>query len=878
MRRPLPLLLALLSLTFTWVAPAAAQGEVVAPDAGFSLTIDVEGWEHTSQETDGRLSVLAAGPPALGGLVQLSIQVTGSQEEGPDASLAAINALRDQVANAPQIELGEALELSIDGETAHGIVVKQSDSGVDFRVHLCFLHANGFQYRIQFHAPDENFDEHWPNAQQVLESFQLIEVDEATAKQQSLAQLAAHCGSLVNWAPHWKDAAARSKAEGKLIVVAIHSIPGFNLGDPLMQGPFSDPEVITLMNNRFVGFVWQRGKDAPFVDPEVFGLGPATFGSGLLIVKPDGEVVRQVYLPNGLFVAEALRSVIAGLPSGSAMPVPTDQPHADRLRFALDNGMMEMASELAVPLPRSGTIETPELSVQRTRYYRITRQAKLGIAAAQRALNFKPAAPLQVALMLELIRLHTGSGQVDQAMDVATELGELLANKSAETSISDADQAEFMLQRLSLTWANGNKEEAIEIARKLCDTLPEQPQAWVSAAALTGPAFKMETTPDLGWPDDYAFEATQIPTAAAPVDALETEAALDEAVAWLISAQSEEGHWRTPHGIGESQKAPDPVTMASQVIAIKALLDYAAASDDLEHAELCRMAAMRGLDRYLANRELGREHPREVAYMDYTCWGSSYGVYGMVSVLRHFDEGHINPSRHQLGKIRGELRYLVDDLVRIQQQNGGWSYYLSGEVGGEATVAAMSFTTATVLMALEDAKPFFDVAIDPTVLERGYDCLESMRGTNAAFEYMVTGARQHTAGKVEILGGAARGPLCTQALVEAGRLKPETMVVPFQRYVEHLPTYGDQSRRALMHCGPETQGSHYLTYDYATGAAALAATSSEIVGDELRASVTEQTLRQLARCRSANGSFIDNPLIGPAAGTGLAIQAMLSLR
>ena len=66
MRRPLPLLLALFSLTFTWVAPVAAQGEVVAPDAGFSLTVDVEGWEHTSQEADGRLSVLATGPPALG--------------------------------------------------------------------------------------------------------------------------------------------------------------------------------------------------------------------------------------------------------------------------------------------------------------------------------------------------------------------------------------------------------------------------------------------------------------------------------------------------------------------------------------------------------------------------------------------------------------------------------------------------------------------------------------------------------------------------------------------------------------------------------------------------------------------------------------------
>jgi hypothetical protein len=876
MPRPLLPLLTLLSLTFAWVAPVAAQGEVVAPDAGFSLTVDVEGWEHTSQEADGRLSVLATGPPALGGLVQLSILITSSQEEGSEASLAAINTIRDQVANAPQIELGEAIELAIAGKTAHGIVVKQTDSGVDFRVHLCFLHANGFQYRIQFHAPAENFDEHWPKAQQVLESFQLIEVDAATAKQQSLAQLAARCGSLVNWAPQWKDAASRSKAEGKLIVVAIHSIPGFNLGDPLMQGPFSDPEVVTLMNNRFVGYVWKRGMDAPFVDPEVFGLGPATFGSGLLIVKPSGEVVRQVFLPSSLFVAETLRSVIAGLPGGGALPMPTDLSHADSLRFALDHGMMEKAAELAVSIPLSGTIEAPELSVQRARYCRIKRQAKLGVEVAQRALQFEPAAPLQVALMLELIRLHTGSGQLDQAMGIAARLGELLADPANQVAVSDADQAEYRLQQLSLIWADGNKERAIEIARELCDSLPEQPQAWVAAAALVGPAFKMETTPDLGWPDDYAFEAAQIPMAAAAVDVLQIQPALDAAVTWLLGAQNEQGHWLTPHGIGESQKAPDPVTMATQVIAIKALLDYAAACEDQDQAEQCRSAAMRGVERYLANRELVREHPREIAYMDYTCWGSSYGVFGMAAVLDHFAAGNINLGRHHLGKMRQELRYLVADLVRIQQQNGGWSYYLSGEVGGEATVAAMSFTTATVLMALEDAKRL-EFEVDADVLERGYACLESMRGNNAAFEYMITGAQAHSAGKVEILGGAARGPLCTHALVAAGRLEPEAMVVPFQRYVEHLPTYGDQSRRALMHCGPQTQGSHYLTYDYATGAAALAATSREIVGDELRASVKEETLRQLARCRSANGSFIDNPLIGPAAGTGLAIQALLSL-
>ena len=875
MRRPLPLLFALLSLSFSWVAPAAAQGEVHAPDAGFSLTVDVEAWEHTTQEADGRLSVFAAGPPALSGLVQLSLQISPSQKEGPEASLAEINTIRDQVANAPQIELGDAIELAIDGKTAHGIVVKQEDSGVEFQVHLWFLHANGFQYRIQFHAPAENFDEHWPNAQQVLKSLRFIEVDAETAKQQNLAQLAARCGSLVDWAPHWNDAAERAKAEGKLIVVAIHSIPGFNLGDPLMQGPFSDQEVVTLMNNRFVGFVWNRGKDAPFVDEEVFGLGPSTFGTGLLIVKPNGEVVRQVYLPSALFVAEALRITLASIPGAASTQLPPDLSPADRLKFALDHGMMEQAAEWSVSLPASGTAEDPALSLQRARYFRITRFAKAGIAAAELGLANDPEPAVRNALLLELAGLYMGARQIDQAVEHVATLAQL--SESGSEALSDADEAKLHLSMIMLAWAQGEKQEAIDYAKALCTKLPDQPEAWQAAAALIGPAFKMETPPDLGWPDDYAFEAAQIPIAEEAADVFDIDLALDYAVAWLMVAQEDDGHWRTPHGISESQKAPDPVTMASQAIAIKALLDYAAAIDDHEMAEICREVALHGLNRYLANRALGREHPREVAYMDYTCWGSSYGVFGMIAVLDHFGQGNINPSRHLLGEIRGELRYLIGDLARIQQQNGGWSYYLSGEIGGEAIVAAMSFTTATVLMALAEAQQR-EFEVDSAVMDRGYDCLLSMRGKNAAFEYMITGAQKHVAGEVEILGGAARGPLCTQALVAAGRLEPEAMVLPFQRYVEHLPTYGDQSRRALMHCGPQTQGSHYLTYDYATGAAALAATPRDIVTDELRASVKEQTLRQLARCQSGNGSFIDNPLIGPVAGTGLAIQTLLSLR
>jgi hypothetical protein len=162
-------------------------------------------------------------------------------------------------------------------------------------------------------------------------------------------------------------------------------------------------------------------------------------------------------------------------------------------------------------------------------------------------------------------------------------------------------------------------------------------------------------------------------------------------------------------------------------------------------------------------------------------------------------------------------------------------------------------------------------------LERGHTCLASLRGTNGAFAYMRMGAGPFEAGAVGPAGAAARGPVCTLAMRAGNQVGAEAMAPAFSMYTEHLASFGAEARKALMHAGAAGQGSHYLLYDYSTAADALRATPAETVDDATREATRAAIMRQLARCRNADGSFVDNPLIGCAPATGLATMTLLDL-
>jgi hypothetical protein len=229
----------------------------------------------------------------------------------------------------------------------------------------------------------------------------------------------------------------------------------------------------------------------------------------------------------------------------------------------------------------------------------------------------------------------------------------------------------------------------------------------------------------------------------------------------------------------------------------------------------------------------------------------------------------------ELQAIRTEASALAAELAGVQHANGGWSYYVARSVGGSDAGAAMSFTTATVLLALEQANQS-GIEIPQTVLQRGYDCLRGMRGSNGNFCYMKIGSGSDP-GNVNPAESAARGPVCALALIRGGRLESAAIQHALETYIEHLAPFGAEARKALMHAGPASQGSHYLLYDYSTAAQAIRRAANETLDVATRNAARAAILQQLARCRNANGSFVDNPIIGCAAGTGLAVNTLLDL-
>ncbi|MHC4948558.1 MAG: hypothetical protein ACYTG1_09880, partial [Planctomycetota bacterium] len=273
------LAVALALLMVGTVAARGADTVIEAPEAGFRLTIPGDvGWAHQAQrDADGGLTSLALGPPAAGGAVQLSVQVSVVADDSDEAVRDHVARLRASIVGDASITEVVEFGRPIAGRPAHGLSVVQSAAGTEYRVHVVFLRARGIQYRVQLHAPSGQFDEQRAIADRVLDGLELINLDAATAERVRLRGLAARCGSLVEWAVDWEEAARRARARQRLVVVSVHAQPGVALGNALDERVFMSPEVVALMEHRFVGWRWSAGRPAPFVDHEVFGLGGSTF-------------------------------------------------------------------------------------------------------------------------------------------------------------------------------------------------------------------------------------------------------------------------------------------------------------------------------------------------------------------------------------------------------------------------------------------------------------------------------------------------------------------------------------------------------------------------------------------------------------------------
>jgi len=192
------------------------------------------------------------------------------------------------------------------------------------------------------------------------------------------------------------------------------------------------------------------------------------------------------------------------------------------------------------------------------------------------------------------------------------------------------------------------------------------------------------------------------PAAVEPLPAADLEAAIDRGVKFLLSSQREDGSWGSADNTkgGIDIYAPPPGGHHAFRAGVTALCVSALVESGRDD-EAARKAIDRGLA-WLLERlpKLRRATPDAL----YNVWGHAYGIEAL-ALLHRRQAGDAASQSRILDCIKGQ----VELLDRYETVNGGWGYY-DFDVGSKKPAGSPnSFTTATVLLALADAR---DLGID----------------------------------------------------------------------------------------------------------------------------------------------------------------------
>jgi len=685
-------------------------------------------------------------------------------------------------------------------------------------------------------------------------------VNQAPDEDALLRARAARCGSELSWAADWNAAATRARDERKLVLVSFQNYPGFELGELASIGPFMDPDVVALVEARLVPLRLELGMPAPFTAPEVYGMGPKTFGVALMLASPEGQVLEETFSLESTVVYAFLRE---GVRAHLGPYHPGRAPRASGTGSAERTFMEAVRDEIAERI-RAGDLDEGERALEAwLRSFPRQAPPELSVAVA----NMRADA---ARLRADLARLRgdpraglaaLGALPDDEPERLEREAGFLASlgaydEAAARLARLPAPSASARFQRALLALARGEREAGLAELRTLALEEPETRGSWLAAALLVNPALTTRDSWNLVPPArELLAEGLSVPPA--PLTPGDEARAAAEAVAWLLARQRTDGSWPTPSDLSRGPAdEPSPLALGTTALCGLALHGAAATSEAAAGAARSALAHLAA-----ASERRRRARPLEVL-MDYTVWSHP------CALLLAARTGSASTSE----PVRALVQDSLAELAKKQQEDGGWSYYLSGTVAGSATPyrISMSFTTALALRALVAASTLAP-GLEPRLAAGAADALEGLRNDDGAFVYLA----EHTSGART--GGtpgdaAGRGPGCALALLEAGRGGLADLRERLELFLEHLPALEREQGKALMHCGPEAQGSHYVLFDYWQAAEAVAALPA-VERAPLRTRLTGAILA----ARNADGSFVDNPMIGRAAGTAMALLALQAL-
>lgn len=751
-------------------------------------------------------------------------------------------AYREAIAQEPGVSELKPIERVIDGRETLGLAMHVESGGLEYELR----HHYWIEGKRQFVLEDLYLSENESMAEVVDDAwsgFAFREVAGPTEDEALLEELAGRCGSEVVLSEDWESASERAREEGKLVLVAVHLLPGFDIEGPWMQGHFMDEDFIDLLNERYVPLMYKRGLGAPFEEQEVYGMSNSSFGTALLVVDPDGNVVGETREDLDGFLRRELAARATEQELGelfdSKDPLELAEHFVRRGEFAEARRVLEGQRSARAHLVAS---EMARRDLEREAWG----------AALELARGAEDASDFDYELERATAQYEIAMNRPDEARKILERLLEAYPERE------DIQEVSFGLG--ALDFADEDLERARERWMELCREHPESRWAWQAAATIRSTLFKAGKGTRLHWPPQEYFEAQRHP-APEPGNHKEVEQVIAQAVDFLLEGQVADGHW-----ICAGEAADDPwdenqknLTEAVTCLAARSLLAH-------RDRDGVTLAIERALDHVIRRLEHDLVQEPQILYMDYTVWNRACQLHLFTQCL---ELGFGDRER-----IEAACALVLDDLRARQHKGGGWSYFISGslEGSGNPITQSISFTTAFVIVALAEAVDL-DLETPEGLVADAVDCLERMRNDDGPFVYMLHHGSESAGRSTTIQSGAGRGPLCSYALMRHGRSSTRELWQNLKTYADHHAGLTHQVGRALMHAGPHAEGSHWVLFDYATAAEALGELPRRKTGK-----FRELILTDLLEARRADGSFLDNQLIGRHCGTALALIAFEHLQ
>jgi hypothetical protein len=215
------------------------------------------------------------------------------------------------------------------------------------------------------------------------------------------------------------------------------------------------------------------------------------------------------------------------------------------------------------------------------------------------------------------------------------------------------------------------------------------------------------------------------PKPAPPRDQRAIEAATQLGIAFLTRSQNKDGSWGSARRTkGSDVFAPVPgahhaFRTATTALCISALIE--AGGDDSS----VRQAVDRGEQWMLRNLPVLRRADADAIY---NVWGHAYAIQALVRLERRQPDSGVKQ------KLRELIALQIDRLMRYEFVTGGWGYYDFHHRLQKPALMSTSFTTATCLVALYEARAIgIDVPQKP--IDRAIEAIKRQRKPDFSYAY-----------------------------------------------------------------------------------------------------------------------------------------------